>query len=497
MKDTNGTFNILASIEKHIEGLKPLLPKQAIVGIGEYPIKVLLKEPILGREGALPIFVEKSSDDIYKWIPKGFDPHLILGFEDYGVDTHFWYDVLPVVIRDRSLTDSLKRPSAEKIRGAIILGAVSNGVASAAIPSFTTKFRKQNIDSLSIAVMPSKIQPVDAHFNAYAMLQMCQQTEGAVVLLIGRDQLESFEGVDKKGEQIKGNNVLNYIIDMFLSKELLVQEVSELSRTFNIKLFSALVVTAASYKVYGSLKNMLDMALLEPLSPFDISSASLLYVLLRMPTSLKETIPKAKIELEITNWFKEKTNLQSIHISEPIYTEEANDRIDAVLFIGGFNTVKMFAELEEQVSKLKKMALEKGLMTEDWKLPFKVEEEVPMEVPKQEKNLPLPPESVQPIPIEQQSPPIIETSQTIQKVLISPTPKPSLVSEDKPVETATIETAEQIPLTIPERDLKPKKPKRILITKKVETKIEENPPAEITKPKRTRRTKARREQKSE
>jgi hypothetical protein len=69
-----------------------------------------------------------------------------------------------------------------------------------------------------------------------------------------------------------------------------------------------------------------------------------------MPANLKDKIPRAKIELAITNWFKEKTNPQSIHISEPIYTEDMNDRIDAVLFIGGFDTAKMFEDLETKVA---------------------------------------------------------------------------------------------------------------------------------------------------
>ena len=57
-----------------------------------------------------------------------------------------------------------------------------------------------------------------------------------------------------------------------------------------------------------------------------------------MPMSLKDKLPRGKIELAITNWFKEKTSLQSIYITEPIYTEDMTDRIDAVLFVGGFDT---------------------------------------------------------------------------------------------------------------------------------------------------------------
>ena len=129
-----------------------------------------------------------------------------------------------------------------------------------------------------------------------------------------------------------------------------------------------MVVTGASYKIYGSFENMLNTALLKPFLTFDMSSASLLYVLLRMPLSMKDKFPRGKIELAITNWFKEKTNLQSIYITEPIYTEDMTDRIDAVLFLGGFDASKMLYDLEQKVKSLKNHAVEKGFMTENWKV---------------------------------------------------------------------------------------------------------------------------------
>ena len=51
-----------------------------------------------------------------------------------------------------------------------IFSSVWDGVGSAALPTLIRKFKAANIDSLSIAVLPSKIQPTDAHFNAYAAL---------------------------------------------------------------------------------------------------------------------------------------------------------------------------------------------------------------------------------------------------------------------------------------------------------------------------------------
>ena len=373
MNDGKATFNVLASIEKHIEGLKPLLPKQALVCIGEYPIKTILKEPIITKEVTLPILIEKSSDEIYKWLPKGYDPHFVLGFEEEHIDTHFWYNVLPTISKDNSVMESLRKKSIEKLHSAIIFSSVWDGVGSASLPIFIKKFKEANIDSLSIVVLPSKIQPKDAHFNACGALENCLATDGATVLLLERDQIESYEGVDRKGEPIKGNMIANYLLNLFLAKNTLVEEIAELSRTFNTKLFTALLVTGSSYNIFGSLDNMLNAALLNPFLNFDLPSASLLYVLLRMPLRLKEKLPRGKIELTITNWFKEKTTLQSIYITEPIYTQDMTDRIDAVLFIGGFEATKMLSDMETKVKSLKDHAVEKGFITEDWKVVAKIE----------------------------------------------------------------------------------------------------------------------------
>ena len=388
MNDGKGSFDVLEHIEKHIKALKPLLPKQALVCIGEYPIKIILKEPSVREQGILPIFVEKFSDEIYKWLPKGYNVHLVLGFEEANIDTHFWYNVMPAIVKDASVIGSLQKKYPEKLRYATIFSSIWDGIGSASLPTLIGKFKAANIDSLSIAVLPSKIQPIDAHFNAYAALKICSVTDGATVLLIGRDQVENYEGVDRRGEIIKGNVVISYLLNLLLAKEMFIAEISELSRTFNTKLFTPIIVTGASYNVYGSIENMLNTALLKPLLTFNLSTASLLYVVLRMPLSLKDKLPKGKVELSITNWFKQRTTLQSIYIAEPVYTEDMTDRIDAVLFVGGFEFNNMLSDLQQKVLPLKNLAVEKGFMTEDGSFIIKVEEkptvaEVPTAEPSQ------------------------------------------------------------------------------------------------------------------
>jgi hypothetical protein len=377
MNDEKGAFDVLESVKKHIETLKPLLPKQALVCIGEYPIKIMLKEPYVSKnEEMLPIFLGKSSDEVFKWIPKGFAPHLVLGFEDANIDTHFWYNVLPFISQDETLIEGLKKKPIEKLHSAIMVASIWDGIGSASLPTLISKLKASNINSLSLAILPSKIQPTDAYFNALASLGMCASSDAATVVVLDRDLLENYEGVDRNGSLINGNIIANYLVNLLLSKETLVQEISELSRTFNVKMYSVLVATGASIKIYGSLENMLNAMLLRPLLTFDLSSSSLLYVLLRMPISLKDKLPRGKIELATAGWFKEKANLKSIYITEPIYVEDASDRIDLILFIGGFDTTKMFTEIDKKVKSMKNRAVEKGfLKEEDWQAIMKKLEE--------------------------------------------------------------------------------------------------------------------------
>jgi hypothetical protein len=376
MTDSISTFNVLATIEKHIQALKPLLPRQAIVCVGEYPIKLLLKEPgITKANEALPILIEKSSDEIYKWLPEGFKPYFLLGFEDAKIKMHFWYNILPYISKDESIIGSLKKKSLQSLHGSIICASVWDGVGSASLPTLISKFKASNIESLAIAFLPSKLQSADAHFNAYASLQTCLRNDASTVLLLDRDNLDRYEGVSRKGEPIKGNIVANHLVNMLLAKETLVAEISELSRIFNSKLFTALFVTGASYKIYGSLENMLNGVLLKPLLTFDLSSAAVLYVLFRIPLGLKDQLSRAKIELAIASWFEDKAKLQSTYITEPVYTEDMSDRIDIALLVGGFDTTKMFNNFEKKVEALKNQAIANGLITADWQVLAEPEKE--------------------------------------------------------------------------------------------------------------------------
>jgi hypothetical protein len=269
--------------------------------------------------------------------------------------------------------------------------------------------------------------------------------------------------------------VINYLLNLFLAKESLVTEISELSRTFNIKLFGGIAVTGASYKIYGSIENMLNAAWLKPLLNFTLPSASLLYVLIRMPASLKEKLSRSKIELAIADWFKDKTSFQSISISEPIYTQDMTDRIDAVLFVSGFDTAALLADLQKKGESLKGKAVEKGFMTEDWQIITpKIEEPKPVEVtpplvaevppapeePKTVAEIPIALEdrTVEPVPVPLEAPQIVEA---LPAPIESPKALEAPKTEQKPKRT---------PKTTTRKVAAPKRRKK---TEKVEEQKEE------------------------
>jgi hypothetical protein len=362
-------FDVMESVRKHIDQLKVFSPSQAIVCIGEYPIQILLKGPFIEKtDDVLPIFVGKSSKDIRKWSQFRLEPYNILGL-DTKLDTYFWFHVYSNIIKNNAFIARLRDKPINSVRQAIIVSSVWEGVGSALLPSLSSQLKLLNINSVSLAVLPSKLQPPDVHFNAFSSIGISVSMDSTPVLLINRENLENYVGVNREGTKITGNIFLNYLLELLLTKETLVQELSELSRSFNIKIFTVLSATGASLRIYGSVENILAAALLRPLLTFDLSSASVLYVLLRIPSQLKTKLPREKIELSIVNWFKDKSSLKSIYFSDPIYVEDTSDRIDVVMFVGGFDVTEMFTSMEKDIDAIKGDAIDRGFINaEEWQV---------------------------------------------------------------------------------------------------------------------------------
>ena len=358
-------FDVIENIRKHISQLKPWFPSQAIICIGKYPIQIILNGSFIDNIGdVLPIFIDKSSVDIKNWSQSRLKPYNILGL-DTKIDTFLWFQVYPNIIKNDVFITRLKNKPLDNVRQAIVVASIGDGIGSSLFPFLCSQLRMLNINPVALAVLPSKVQPPDVHFNAFSSMGLSISTGFTPVLLIDRDNLENYVGVNRKGVKIKGNMLVNYLLELLLEKRTLAQEISEFSRSFNVNIFTALLTTGASFRIYGSIENMLNTALLKPLLKFDLSSVSLIYVLLRIPSHLKTKLPREKIDLSIANWVKDKVNLKSIYLSDPIYIEDTSDRIDVVMFAGGFDVTELFTSMEKKINPIKSEAINRGFISEE------------------------------------------------------------------------------------------------------------------------------------
>lgn len=359
-------FDVLESIEKHIAQIKPCMPERALICIGDYPTKILLKEQLTEKTSdILPIFIQKPSREIMKVTKTITIPHNILSV-DADADVHFWFNANAYLSKNEECIAQLKA-IVNKFHEAIILASLWEGLGSTMLSTLISQFKTANANSVTLAILPSKVQPADAYFNALASLGMCASNEYATVVLIGRDFVEDFLGVDRNGSRMIGSRIINYILEIMLEKETLPQELSELSRAFNVKLYAVLSIPGASFKVYGSFESMLSAASLKPFLQFSLMTAAVLYVLTRVPVNLKENLSRAKIELATATWSKVIPNIKSIFVSEPIYVDDASDRVDVVIFAGGFDFTELITSLQKKAGRIISEVVKKNLIKEkDW-----------------------------------------------------------------------------------------------------------------------------------
>ncbi|TRO42346.1 hypothetical protein E2P42_03125, partial [Candidatus Bathyarchaeota archaeon] len=263
METADYSFDVIESIRRHTKELKQLTSKRGLVSIGDYPAKILIKGNFSKKIGdAQPIFISKSDKGGANVDQSSDLPHDILDI-DLHVDTHFWFDIASYLAKDDGFSARLKS-RIEGLQENIIFASLWEGLGSALMPALISQFKAANANSVALGVLPSKAQPSDAHFNAFASIGMCASNDATALVLLDRDCVEEYVGVARDGSMLKGNVIVDYLLEMMLTKESFTQEFGELSRSFNVKLYTMLPVTGASLKIYGSFKNILNAASLNP-----------------------------------------------------------------------------------------------------------------------------------------------------------------------------------------------------------------------------------------
>ncbi|MGB9740246.1 MAG: hypothetical protein ACPLW5_00605 [Candidatus Bathyarchaeales archaeon] len=278
---------------------------------------------------------------------------------------HFWYSIFQELENNHSFDIQLKNYFLHKVHNVVVVSSTWDGIGSGVLPLLASKLKSWGVSSIILTVLPSKVQPTVAHFNALSSVGLEVYGGEYPILLIDRECLENYVGVNRKGSIVKGKAFVNEILELLFARKTLVDELKSLSKSFDSKFFAILLSTGASLRIYESLENIFRVALLRPLLKFDLSKVSVLYALLRIPVRLRDKLSREEVELTIADWFKDSPNLKSIQVCEPIYTDDTSDRIDVMTFVGGFDLSDIFAPISRKVIKLKNEAVKKGFMSEE------------------------------------------------------------------------------------------------------------------------------------
>jgi len=365
VSDENTEFNVLENIKKHIEKLKGYIGSVNLLCLGEYAIKIVSKWPSLEKTRRIfPLFIGRSLEEIKRWIGLNLDSQNIMEIKTDNT-MHFWFNVLSEIKNSDGFILQSFNKLVRKREKSILAASVWDGDSSGLLPFLLSRFKEWETDVISLAVLPSIFQSSDDHFNAVSSIGLSLAESSIPILLMDRENLENYVGVDRRGEILKGNAVIHYLLELILSKESFIRELNELSEIFSVNNYTVLLASGASLRIYGSLKNIFKSLLFRPLLTFNLSSSKIGYILLRIPAAMEGSVTKEKVEREFSDWLEGKVGFNSLEVSDPIYVNERNDRVDIAVFLGGFNKSETFAQMSKKSTDMARNAILRGFIERD------------------------------------------------------------------------------------------------------------------------------------
>ena len=350
-------LKLLASIRENIDSLESLLPDRVVITVGQYTLDALDPLPF-DEEGLTDIIrVHHKKDLEHKTVY--IDPEYEVEI-DTLYEPHYWFDLLEHVDAD-DFYEALSRRVYDYHDEVLTLVNLSEGSSSGLYPLLHRFLARHEKNVLGVSIVPSMSHSSDALFNSFASTGMVAIDGSAPLLLIDQGRLEDYSGVHRMGEMLQDIDVVEYLVELLLDKRGFVRDLYKLSRNFDIGMFSALMATGCSLGVYENFRNILEVTLEQPLMEFDISTATMIYVLVRAPLYYRDEFTKGQIEYEVSQWLTESLGVDLPQICEPVFVDEFGDRVDVVILVGGFDTKKMFGEIYRRIERFSNMNLEQGL----------------------------------------------------------------------------------------------------------------------------------------
>lgn len=355
----NVDAKLLSGLRDQIKAISPVLPDKAVVTVGQYALETLRESEKLSDPDVYTLLRIMHKKDLqHKTLE--IDPELSLQM-DTMYEPHYWFD-LNSYIEGVDIRSVLEKLFYDYHKEVLSLSNLSEGTSSGVLPHIHAHISRKEKSAIGMCVFPSMSHSGDALYNAFSAVGRIRLDKSSPLILIDQGKLEEYNGVHREGDVLENIDVLDYIIDMLLDKEDFIRDLNRLSKSYNIELFSALLASGCSMDIYENFRNILEITLEQPLMDFDITTASILYVLVKAPLKFRDQLQKGQLEYEVSTWLQESIGIDIPQICEPLFVDEYGDRIDVVILVGGFDTSSKFNDVYNRIERFSKMNVDQGLV---------------------------------------------------------------------------------------------------------------------------------------
>lgn len=359
LNDTD--LKLLSNIKSHIKALKPVLPNRAVVTVGQYALDLADIPSIQGVQTDL-IRVHHKKDLEYKTII--MDSNLSMEI-DTEYEPHYWFD-LKSQTDEEEIRKNLERKIFRYHKDLFTVTNLGEGTAAGLLPLLHRYFNNNAKNSIALGIFPSMTHSSDALFNAFSCTGMISLENTTPMLFFDQGKLEQYVGVHRGGDALEGVEALDYLLEVLLEKNGFLRDFYTISRNFDLKYFMPLMATGCSLEIYDNFRNILEISLEQPLMDVDISTSSLIYVLVRSPASYSDEFTKGFIEYEVSRWLNESLGIDIPQMVDTIFKPEYGDRIDVIMLLGGFDAKPMLERVYDRIKRFSQMNLDQNLIQPEY-----------------------------------------------------------------------------------------------------------------------------------
>ncbi len=359
---SNTDINLLANLRKQIKAISPVLPDKAVVSVGQYTLETLIDSPKINEEDVYTLLrIIHKKDLQHKTVD--IEPRKSL-VADTLYEPHYWFDMTEYL--DRINIDSeLGKLAYGYHKEVMSLSNISEGSSSGLLPEIHRYLADQEKSTIGIALFPAMNHSSDALYNAFSTVGRILIDNSTSLILIDQGMMEAYKGVHRAGDVLEDTKIIDYFVDMLLDKDNIIRELYRLSKSYGVKIYSPLMATGCSLDIYDNFRNILEITLEQPLMKFDLTTAKMVYVLVRAPLSYQDDFQKGQLEFEVTQWLQDSIGIDIPQICEPLFVDEYGDRVDVIILVGDYDTDKKFSKIYERIERFSKMNVEQELVDDE------------------------------------------------------------------------------------------------------------------------------------